>query len=83
MHSTHKHMYTHIHTDTCSLIQEKGGLTDTTCLGHVLEETPTLVRRFAPSLGVTEGAGLAVVSLAQSRKCAGDKAAMWQDVMDF
>ncbi|KAI9526812.1 hypothetical protein NQZ68_035562 [Dissostichus eleginoides] len=34
-------------------------------------------------LGVTEGAGLAVVSLAQSRKCAGDKAAMWQDVMDF
>lgn len=33
--------------------------------------------------GVTEGAGLAVVSLAQSRKCAGDKAAMWQDVMDF
>ncbi|TNN31164.1 hypothetical protein EYF80_058684 [Liparis tanakae] len=32
---------------------------------------------------LTEGAGLAVVSLAQSRKCAGDKAAMWQDVMDF
>lgn len=32
---------------------------------------------------VTERARLAVVSLAQSRKCAGDKAAMWQDVMGF
>lgn len=49
----------------------------------MLENTRTLVRPFVPSLGVTEGAGLAVVSLAQSRKCAGDKAAMWQDVMDF
>lgn len=34
-------------------------------------------------LEVTERARLAVVSLAQSRKCAGDKAAMWQDVMGF
>lgn len=49
----------------------------------VLKETLTVICELVPSLGVTDGARLAVVGLVQSRKYAGDKAAMWQDVKDF